>query len=301
MTGGVRRATLRIVGNKSRRAILLTAFVPAIACALHACTFVDPLDDLIGATEPLSNEDAATPPPPDGATDASGAGNAPEERCIEAPYDGGKVSAGFLCGVGDCRKHLYGPSCTLVTLADGGKVSPCALVYPEEELGNGLDDDCDGVVDEGQPSVAADAGFTCQGCAFGVAVQRLADGTLETAGGAENRKARFNTRDCINSERCKLGTAAWVRNVSMMKCSDFCKSVGGTCKEACSTSAPGCTGRGIGMNLGTYSADYHCVIPPNHPYNPNAGAPLTGACDAVIYPEVVEPSVDFNMFCCCEI
>lgn len=267
-----------------------------LAHAFVACSLLDPLDGLTGGSAADAAAAEASVDAADGGPDFDAGGPA---ACEESAYDGGKVRDGFLCGVGACRKRLTGPSCRIRTLPDGGTEHPCRTAFPAETAGDGTDDDCNGVVDDGYPSAAPDAGIECRGCAFARAVQRLADGTLETAGGSQNRAAYENTRDCINSERCTLGTASWMRNVSMMTCRNYCASIGGVCKEACSTSTAKCNGAAVATGLGTFADDYGCVVPPGHP-NGVAGTPLTGDCDAT-FPGVIDPSADFNLACCCEL
>lgn len=268
----------------------VAATFACLAC-LGGCSLIDPLDDLTGAdasagsTDATVDQDAA----PDAAPDA--------RRCNEAPFLGGNITEGFLCGVGACRKHLTGPDCRIESFPDGGRRSPCATVFPTDVGGDNLDNDCNGVVDDGHPSASPDAGFSCQGCAFGAAVQRLADGTLQNAGGAQNRGANKNTINCINSDRCKIGAADWIRNVSNMTCTNFCASIGATCKPACSTNAGVCDGPAVGINFGTYANDYRCLV---HPSLPGAGNPLTGDCDKT-FPGVIAANADFNLFCCCNL
>ncbi|MBX3187240.1 MAG: hypothetical protein KF819_09500 [Labilithrix sp.] len=266
-----------------------------VAVSLGACNLFDPLDDLTGG-------DAAAPAEIDAGVDQSApvdAGGEAEPPCKVSPYEGGKITEGFLCGVGGCRKRLTGPDCRVETV-DGGKQSPCATAFPVETPGNGADDNCDGVVDEGYASASAYAGLSCRGCAYGTDMQRLADGTLQTAGGVNNRDAGRNTADCINSTLCSLGAAAWMRNVSRMNCTSYCASIGGTCRPACSTDVTVCNGPAVGVGFGTYANDYRCTVPAGHPSGVPAGTPLTGDCNKT-FPGVIDPSVDFNYACCCEL
>jgi hypothetical protein len=225
----------------------------------------------------------------------SSAGDSGASPCTSAVYAGERLTEGFICGVGGCRKHLTGPACVATKLADGGSETPCSTAYPPESPNN-LDDDCNGVVDDGRAQAAASAGFECQTCAYGRDVQRLADGTLASKTSPGNLADQRNNADCINSALCKLPGPQWVRNVTYATtCAQFCAAIGSTCKTVCTTTTTAlCTGVGVGSNLGTFAADYHCVSPFG------ANTPLTGDCNAT-FPGVIDSSSSYNLYCCCDL
>jgi len=211
--------------------------------------------------------------------------------CVTTPYEPAKPlpSGGFVCGVGECRLVAQG-ACKMTVVPAGGEPSPCPALYPTEKLGNGKDDDCDGVVDEGHPVEASPAGFECKSCAFGRKVRRKADGTLDTITPGNFYGDYENNPGCVNSELCKLPKEQWVRHAGFKgtkTCSDFCAALGRTCQPLCATT--GCKAEANKTGLGTYAADYSCM---------GGGVrPLVGACDAVLTDVV--PSNAFNVFCCC--
>ncbi|MBL8715443.1 MAG: hypothetical protein JNL79_05575 [Myxococcales bacterium] len=176
------------------------------------------------------------------------------------------------------------------TPTDSGIPSPCSALYPTEKLGNGKDDNCDGVVDEGYLVEASPAGFECKSCAFGRKVRRKSDGTLDTITPGNFYGDYENNPGCVNSELCKLPKEQWVRHAGFKgtkTCSDFCAALGRTCQPLCATT--GCKPEANKTGLGTYAADYSCM---------GGGVrPLVGACDAVLTD--VAPSNAFNVYCCC--
>lgn len=210
--------------------------------------------------------------------------------CVVAPYGlGGDVpKGGTVCGVGDCRKLLTG-ECPAVSV-DGG-TSVCAALYPAEKLGDGKDDNCNGVIDEGYPVAQSPAGFECTSCAFGRKVRRKADGTLDTVTPGNFYGDYENNPGCMNSELCKLNGVAWVRHAGLKgskSCTDFCAAIGQTCKPACSTTSPACKAEAVKSGLGSFAADYQCM---------SGTTPLVGDCAATL--PAVTPSNAFNVYCCC--
>ena len=192
---------------------------------------------------------------------------------------------GYVCGVGACRRVVKGAGCAK---PDGG--SPCGSVLGMETKFDDLDDNCNGVIDEGRPQPASNAGFECRSCAFGRKVQRLADGSIVTQHNPPDFYADYaNSADCINSDLCKLPGKQWVRHASgatAPTCTQFCKSIGRSCSDACVTT--GCAPAANAANLGTYAADYQCM---------SGTTPLTGTCDATL--PGVAPNNAFNVNCCC--
>jgi hypothetical protein len=265
----------------------------SVGLLLASCTSfnADTSNSLDGGADAEADSSAADSSAADSSAADSDAG-IDASPCTSAVYAGERVTDGFICGVGACRTHLTGPACVATKLDDGGTLSPCSTAYPPE-IPNNLDDDCNGVIDDGRPQVAASAGFECQSCAYGRDVQRLADGTLENKSGPKNLTDQRNNTDCINSALCKLPGPQWVRDVTYpTTCSQFCGKIGGTCKTSCSTSMDnGCKGAGIGSNLGTFAADYNCIF---------GNTPLTGNCDAT-FPGIIDSSSSFNIYCCCDL
>lgn len=210
--------------------------------------------------------------------------------CAVSTYDPKSLDpGGYVCGFGMCRVVLD-EKCR-PKLSDGGVGSPCAAHFGPEKGGNGADDNCNGVVDEGDPSPAPNAGFECVGCAWGRKVQRKADGTLDTVNAGNVWSDYSNNPGCINSDLCKLPGAQWVRHAGLggaKSCVDFCKNLGRTCTPSCSTVGTGCKPAAQKESIGTFAADYACM---------GGTVPLVGDCSATL--PSVTPSAAFNVYCCC--
>src|SRR5206468_6307002 len=73
--------------------------------------------------------------------------------------DGGLYLPGAACGVGACQ-HSFGTACV-----NGAILYQCAPGAPLTEVCNGVDDDCDGMVDDSIPPVAGspDLSLTASG------------------------------------------------------------------------------------------------------------------------------------------
>ncbi len=224
-----------------------------------------------------------------GGVDGGGA----DTGCVSKLYDGAtKVPAGaFLCGVGPCRQVVTGACKT--TVNDAGVSTPCSSVFPAETAGNGKDDDCNGVIDDGYKVPQSPAGFECRGCAFGRKVRRKDDGTLDTVTPGDSFTDYENNPGCINSDLCKLGSTDWVRHAGFKgtkTCTDFCAAIGGSCKPVCSTTSAACKSEAVKSGLGTFAADYKCL-------SLATSTPLVGGCDTTF--GEVPPTNAFNVYCCC--
>lgn len=228
-----------------------------------------------------------------GTSDVAIDGGGVDAGCLSKPFDGTtKLPSGaFLCGVGPCRQVVSG-GCKM-TPNDAGVSTPCGSIFPGEVAGNGKDDDCNGVIDDGYKVAQSPAGFECKSCAYGRKVRRKDDGTLDTITPGDSFTDYENNPGCINSDLCKLGTADWVRHAGYKgtkTCADFCASIGGSCKPLCSTSSAACKAEAVKSGLGTFAADYKCM-------SPTSATPLVGGCDTTF---VDAPASNaFNVYCCC--
>jgi len=106
--------------------------------------------------------------------------NAIDDDCDGTTDDG--FDAPIVCGVGACQRMV--PSC------GGGSMMPCTPGMPGTETCNGMDDDCDGVVDDGLPSATCGVGGcmrTVPTCVGGMpqACTPLPPG-METCNGADD-------------------------------------------------------------------------------------------------------------------
>ena len=237
---------------------------------------------------------------PEASVDAQGDAS---DGCLRAPFTAGDFGNGAICGVGACRKTLSG-TCPKSAAVDGGTAGVCGSVFAAETC-NGLDDNCDGVIDEGCLGIASpSAGFECQSCAFGRNVRRAADGTI--AGVAGNFTDSQNRAECVNTDLCPIPGPSWVRNVTAVgsKCTDFCASIGAACQAKCTTVQPPCSPPAASVNqanmtFGTYAADNGCMERVS--MSELGTTPNTGGCDFVPKDNGFGPvpTAAFNMFCCC--
>jgi hypothetical protein len=223
------------------------------------------------------------PPKPDAAVDASVA--------CGTLLDAGASPAlsGIVCGVGACRKNVAG--CGLKSADE------CPAQYGTEISGNGVDDNCDGIIDEGTNMSTAKAGIKCTGCLTGFDVRREADGGV--VGDLEYQNRR-NAPECVNSALCGTGGPQWIRmSNGSPTCDDACGKYGRTCSNACSvSSAAGAKNRCNfdQANIGGYFADVSCTFP--------NGMSATGSCSA---PSLGSASVTtfnnnaYNLYCCCNL
>jgi hypothetical protein len=209
----------------------------------------------------------------------------------DAAVDGASPALNtIVCGVGACRKSFAG--CGLSSVAE------CAAQYGAEISGNGIDDNCDGIIDEGTPISTANAGIKCTGCLTGFDVRRESDGGV--VGDLEYQNRR-NAPECVNSSLCGNGGPQWIRmSNASPTCDDACGKYGRTCSNACSvSSAAGAKNRCSfdQANIGGYFADVSCTYPDNVTHAAGScSAPSLGNVSVVTY-----NNNGFNLYCCCNL
>jgi hypothetical protein len=235
--------------------------------------------------------------PKDAGSDVTVLPQKPDAATIDAsPACGTILDAGaspvlsaIVCGVGACRKNMA--ACSLKSADE------CPAQYGAEIGGNGIDDNCDGVIDEGTTIATAKAGIKCTGCLTGFDVRREADGGV--VGDLEYQNRR-NAPECVNSALCSTGGPQWIRmSNGTSTCDAACGKYGRTCSNACSvSSAAGAKNRCNfdQANIGGYFADVSCTYPD--------GMSATGSCSA---PNLGSASVAtfnnnaYNLYCCCNL
>jgi len=225
-----------------------------------------------GSDGPDSGPPDSDAPRPDAAPAPPDAAIAPDAGpCTIAPYLGGKVTGGVVCGVGSCRIVAGGDTCTAD--ARGPIKQFCEAQFPQEsfaESGAETDDNCDGSINEGKKVESPIAGVGCTTCGIGHKLRRKSDGKVEITGG------ELQLAECLNNVLCPVfPSAGWVANPAKESCKVFCERFSGTtsCQEKCQTSAPDCRLEGIKSGVGSYSTGGDCT---------------TGTCAAA------------KDFCCCE-
>jgi hypothetical protein len=226
--------------------------------------------------------------------------------CQHTPFTPAAIDQGAVCGVGDCRVVLTG-ACPKAVPPGGTTETLCGAAFPAEVCGNGKDDDCDGVVDNGCAGEAGNAGFACAGCAVGQNVKLQGDGTA--TGQLGDYRDNSMHVECINSDLCSLPGPAWVHNIAGkgVTCAQFCQGLGATCKPLCATVAGQCDSTATSVNqgnktFGTFSADYHCLeVTPSGSNAVPTGKTNTGDCAFVPRDTGLGPISDnrFNVECCC--
>ncbi len=202
--------------------------------ALESCNLVD--DDCNGSVDDAIAEqvcgvgacEASIPGCTRGMVPACEPGGPAREECNAIDDDcDGTTDEGFeapiVCGVGACQRMV--PGC------GGGAMMTCTPGAPGTETCNGIDDDCDGLVDDGLPSATCGVGGcmrTVPTCAGGMpqACTPLPPGT-ETCNGADD-DCDGTADDGFGTVTCGMGSC----QRTVLEC------VGGS-PATCTAGAPG--------------------------------------------------------------
>ncbi len=215
------------------------------------------------------SKDAGKPEVDAGVADAG----EPDAGVIDAGQpDAGEPDAGPMlpCEVGETRACCSERGSQTCEEADAGVAWSSCSVSPTQELCNGIDDDCDGTVDNSLEYEVGDAGTSPDaGCSVGVGAC-VREGSLvcsasapvcsATAGEPSAETCNLVDDDCdgmadegatcvISGQSCVAGACVCPTNQTV--CNGFCQTVGATCESgvgacrrsgvtACSSNAVSC-------------------------------------------------------------
>jgi hypothetical protein len=202
--------------------------------------------------------------------------NAIDDDCNGTIDDG--LGAPIVCGVGACERMV--PGCT------GGGSMTCTPGMPSAETCNGIDDDCDGTIDDGLPTNSCGVGACAQttpSCVDG-APRACVPGmpTMESCNGVDD-DCDGTADDGFGTLTC--GTGACSRTVSscVMGVPQMCVPLGGSA-ETCNNLDDDCNGTvddGLGTStcgLGACSRTVqNCLA--GVPQTCSPGSPSAEACN----------------------